>query len=151
MEEKIELISFCEQIAQTFRRTGNREINIQSEFKEIYAMIISSKLEQVLVILLDNAMKYSESGIKILINQQGNEVFIGVKDQGVGISPEHLLHVFERFYRVDSSRARKTGGNGLGLSIARSIVESFGGKLEIQSEVGEGTSVTIILSHQILI
>lgn len=74
-----------------------------------------------------------------------------MKDQGVGISPEHLLHVFERFYRVDSSRARKTGGNGLGLSIARSIVESLGGKLEIQSEVGEGTSVTIILSHQILI
>ena len=56
MEEKIELISFCEQIAQTFRRTGNREINIQSEFKEIYAMIISSKLEQVLVILLDIAV-----------------------------------------------------------------------------------------------
>ncbi|MFD6438860.1 sensor histidine kinase [Peribacillus sp. NPDC060186] len=151
MEDKIELISFCEQIAQTFRRTGNREINIQSEFKEIYALIISSKLEQVLVILLDNAMKYSESGIKIIIKQQGNEIFIGVKDQGVGISPEHLLHVFERFYRVDSSRARKTGGNGLGLSIARSLVESFGGKLEIQSKVGEGTLVTIILSHQILI
>lgn len=151
MEGKIELISFCEQIAQTFRRTGNREIKIQSEFKEIYATTISSKLEQVLVILLDNAMKYSESGIQIIITREANEIFIGVKDQGAGISPEHLPHVFERFYRVDSSRARKTGGNGLGLSIARTLVESLDGKLEIQSEVGEGTLVTITLSHQILI
>lgn len=151
MEGKIELISFCEQIAQTFRRTGNREIKIQSEFKEIYATTISSKLEQVLVILLDNAMKYSESGIQIIITREDNEIFIGVKDQCAGISPEHLPHVFERFYRVDSSRARKTGGNGLGLSIARTLVESLGGKLEIQSEVGEGTLVTITLSHQILI
>jgi hypothetical protein len=151
IEGKVELISFCEQIAQTFRRTANREIKIHSEFKEIYAMTISSKLEQVLVILLDNAMKYSESDIQILIKRQANEIFIGVKDQGAGISPEHLPHVFERFYRVDSSRARKTGGNGLGLSIAQTLVESFGGKLEIQSEVGEGTLVTITLSHQILI
>ncbi|WP_375090664.1 sensor histidine kinase [Peribacillus sp. RS7] len=151
MEGKIELISFCEQIAQTFRRTGNREIKIQSEFKEIYATTISSKLEQVLVILLDNAMKYSESGIQIIITREANEIFIGVKDQGAGISSEHLPHVFERFYRVDSSRARKTGGNGLGLSIAWTLVESLGGKLEIQSEVGEGTLVTITLSHQILI
>ncbi|MBT2666528.1 HAMP domain-containing histidine kinase [Bacillus sp. ISL-4] len=151
VEGKIELISFCEGIAQTFRRTGNRAITIESEFKEIYAMTISSKLEQVIVILLDNAMKYSESSIQIMIKRQADEIFIGVKDHGAGISPEHLPHVFERFYRVDSSRARKTGGNGLGLSIARTLVESFEGKLEIQSEVGEGTLVTITLSHQILI
>ncbi|WP_144527582.1 HAMP domain-containing sensor histidine kinase [Peribacillus simplex] len=151
VEGKIEIISFCEGIAQTFRRTVNREITIESEFKEIYAMTISSKLEQVIVILLDNAMKYSESNIQIMIKRQADEIFIGVKDHGAGISPEHLPHVFERFYRVDSSRARKTGGNGLGLSIARTLVESFEGKLEIQSEVGEGTLVTITLSHQILI
>ncbi|WP_144549422.1 cell wall metabolism sensor histidine kinase WalK [Peribacillus simplex] len=151
VEGKIEIISFCEGIAQTFRRTVNREITIESEFKEIYAMTISSKLEQVIVILLDNAMKYSESNIQIMIKRQADEIFIGVKDHGAGISPEHLPHVFERFYRVDSSRARKTGGNGLGLSIARTLVDSFEGKLEIQSEVGEGTLVTITLSHQILI
>ena len=151
VEGKIELISFCEGIAQTFRRTGKREITIESEFKEIYAMTISSKLEQVIVILLDNAMKYSDSSIQVMIKRQADEIIIGVKDRGAGISPEHLPHVFERFYRVDSSRARKTGGNGLGLSIARSLVESFDGKLEIQSEVGKGTLVTITLSHQILI
>ncbi|MFJ7510556.1 sensor histidine kinase [Peribacillus simplex] len=151
VEGEIELISFCEGIAQTFRRTGNREIKIESEFKEIHAMAISSKLEQVIVILLDNAMKYSESSIQLMIKRQADEIHIGVKDHGAGISPEHLPHVFERFYRVDSSRARKTGGNGLGLSIARTLVESFDGKLEIQSEVGKGTLVTLILSHQILI
>ena len=114
-------------------------------------MTISSKLEQVIVILLDNAMKYSESRIQIMIKRQDNEIVIGVKDHGGGISPEHLPHVFDRFYRVDSSRARKTGGNGLGLSIARTLVETLDGKLEIQSEVGEGTLVTLTLSHQILI
>ncbi|AOH57026.1 hypothetical protein ABE28_021990 [Peribacillus muralis] len=151
MEEEIELISFCEQMAQTFRRTGKRDIKLQSEDKEIYAMTIPHKLEQVLVILLDNAMKYSDADIQVVIKRQMDEIFISVKDRGPGISPEHLPHVFERFYRVDSSRARKTGGNGLGLSIARSLVESFDGKLGIQSKVGEGTVVTIILSHQILI
>ncbi|MGE7763853.1 sensor histidine kinase [Peribacillus sp. NPDC096540] len=151
MEEKVELHSFCEQIAQTFRRTGNREVTVQSEFNEIYVMITPSKLEQVIVILLDNAMKYSELSINLIIKQQDERILISVVDQGPGISPEHLPHVFERFYRVDSSRTRKTGGNGLGLSIARSLVESFEGSLEIQSELGVGTTVTIILSHQILI
>lgn len=150
-EEEIELISFCDQIAQTFRRTNNREIKLQSEVKEIQAITIPGKLEQVLVILLDNAIKYSDAGIEIMIKREMDDIFISVKDQGPGISPEHLPHVFERFYRVDSSRARKTGGNGLGLSIARSLVESFHGKLGIESEVGEGTVVTIILSHRILI
>ncbi|WP_285768305.1 HAMP domain-containing sensor histidine kinase [Peribacillus sp. SI8-4] len=151
MEEKIELIPFCEQIAQTLRRTGNRDIELQSEVKEIHAKTIPGQLEQVLVILLDNAMKYSDGKIQIKIKQQSDKIFISVKDHGPGISPEHLPHVFERFYRVDSSRARKTGGNGLGLSIARSLVESFDGTLDIESELGKGTEVTIILSHQILI
>lgn len=151
VEEKIELISFCEQIAKTFRRTVNREVNIISTLQEIHIETNASKLEQVLIILLDNAMKYSDSVITILIHERDSRLVVEVQDQGIGISKEHLPHVFERFYRVDSSRTRKTGGNGLGLSIARSLIESFGGKLEIRSEVGVGTTVTIHLSHQILI
>lgn len=151
VEEKIELISFCEQIAKTFRRTVNREVNIISTLQEIHIETNASKLEQVLIILLDNAMKYSDSVITVLIHERDSRLVVEVQDQGIGISKEHLPHVFERFYRVDSSRTRKTGGNGLGLSIARSLIESFGGKLEIRSEVGVGTTVTIHLSHQILI
>ncbi|MGE7778511.1 sensor histidine kinase [Peribacillus sp. NPDC097264] len=151
MKEEIELISFCEQIAQTFRRTTEREVTVSSELSSIHTETVSSKLEQILIILLDNAMKYSDSAIHIFIHMKDGRLWIEVQDQGVGISEEHLPHVFERFYRVDSSRARKTGGNGLGLSIARSLVESLGGRLEIQSEKGTGTTVTISLSHQILI
>ena len=151
MKEEIELISFCEQIAQTFRRTTEREVTVSSELSSIHTETVSSKLEQILIILLDNAMKYSDSAIHISIHVKDKRLLIEVQDQGVGISEEHLPHVFERFYRVDSSRARKTGGNGLGLSIARSLVESLGGRLEIQSEKGTGTTVTISLSHQILI
>lgn len=151
MKEEIELISFCEQIAQTFRRTTEREVTVSSELSSIHTETVSSKLEQILIILLDNAMKYSDSAIHISIHVKDGRLLIEVQDQGVGISEEHLSHVFERFYRVDSSRARKTGGNGLGLSIARSLVESLGGRVAIQSEKGTGTTVTISLSHQILI
>ena len=151
VKETIEVLAFCEQIAQTFRRTTEREVNVTSELPTIHIETVSSQLEQVLIILLDNAMKYSDSVIHIFIHEKDSRLLIDVQDQGVGISEEHLPHVFERFYRVDSSRARKTGGNGLGLSIARSLVESLGGKLEMQSELGMGTTVTISFSHQILI
>ena len=68
-----------------------------------------------------------------------------VSDTGAGIAARHLPHLTERFYRVDESRARKDGGTGLGLAIARSIAEAHGGALEIRSEEGRGTAVSVIL------
>jgi two-component system sensor histidine kinase BaeS len=67
---------------------------------------------------------------------------VAVKDNGIGISPEHLPYVFERFYRADKSRTRSTGGAGLGLAIVKQLVESHGGHVSISSQVDEGTTVT---------
>lgn len=97
------------------------------------------RLIQVLVNIVGNALKYTSEGgqVEISARRKDRMVILAVKDSGMGISAEHLPHVFTRFYRVDKSRARASGGSGIGLTIARSIVEAHGGKIWVESE-GEG-------------
>ncbi len=107
-------------------------------------------LMQVLSNLLDNAVKYTEQGEIAVIAEQvetanGYWVAIHVRDTGIGIPPEHLSRIFERFYRVDKARSRQQGGFGLGLSIAKHLAESLGGKITVQSEVGKGSVFTLWL------
>lgn len=100
--------------------------------------------------LLDNAVKYTPPGGRVIVRvlQQGTQVSVTVSDTGPGIAPEHLPHLFERFYRVDASRTRDTGGAGLGLAIASEIAHWHGGILEVQSKVGAGTVFTVCLPTQ---
>ncbi|EKD70213.1 MAG: hypothetical protein ACD_46C00599G0002 [uncultured bacterium] len=93
--------------------------------------------------LLSNSLKYShpESEINFIISAKNNHLIVELHDQGVGIAAEHLPKIFDRFYRVDSSRTQEVSGVGLGLAIAKSIVELHGGHISIVSEIGEGTSV----------
>ncbi len=102
--------------------------------------------KQVVRILIDNSIKYSPAGEIIVIRVQPAEgaVRISVQDQGIGIAAPELPNIFERFYRSDESRARKTGGAGLGLSIARWIVERHGGHVEVLSRPGIGTRLTVV-------
>ena len=113
--------------------------------------IDSRRISQVLLNLIDNAITHTpqEGVITITARRLDNWVEIDVEDTGEGISAEHLPNVFERFYRVDKSRARATGGTGLGLAIAKSLVEAHGGKIEAQSKEGEGSrfSFTIPISR----
>lgn len=104
-------------------------------------------LRQLLVILLDNALKYTpaEGRIALRLAREGETAVIVVSDTGVGISSEHLPHVFERFYRADPGRSRDPGGTGLGLSIARWIVAQHGGSIELISRPGEGTEAEVRL------
>jgi len=97
--------------------------------------------------LLTNAARHTPAGGRITLaaRRAGGQTVVTVADTGDGIAPEHLPHLGERFYRVDSARARLDGGTGLGLSIARSIVEAHGGTLTIASVLGEGTTVTVTL------
>lgn len=99
---------------------------------------------QVLRNLLTNAITNTPPGGEISITAQklDSQVEVSVQDNGVGIPKEHLPYIFERFYRVDKSRARLTGGAGLGLAIVRQLVEAQGGQVSIQSQVGVGTKVT---------
>ena len=106
------------------------------------------RIEQVVVNILSNAVKYTPSGGHIRLSARelsGNRVRITVEDDGVGIPAADVPRLFERFYRVDKARSRAAGGTGLGLAIAKEIVEQHEGKIALASEYGKGTTVTITL------
>jgi two-component system phosphate regulon sensor histidine kinase PhoR len=104
-------------------------------------------LRQILNNLVDNAIKYTPDGgtVALSCRQQESEVVIQVRDTGIGIEAEQLPRVFERFYRVDKARSRELGGTGLGLSIVKHLTQSFGGRVDVSSLQGEGTTFTVIL------
>ncbi len=105
------------------------------------------RIQQVLLILLDNAIKYTPSGgrVTVAVRRQENNAIIEIVDSGAGIPPEHLPRLFERFYRGDSARSRKQGGIGLGLAIAKTLVDAHGGELTLLSNDGGGTRARIRL------
>jgi two-component system sensor histidine kinase BaeS len=121
------------------------ELTFHAEYTEIVAD--QDKLSQVIINLLSNALKYTNEGgsVKLTISKFNHFVEITVTDTGIGISEDDLPHVFERFYRADKSRTRSTGGSGIGLTITRAIVKAHGGKIKIESTVGVGTKVNVIL------
>ncbi len=102
------------------------------------------KLEQIFINLIDNAMKYTEKGgITIAITYEDKKIVVTVQDTGVGIPPEHLSRIFERFYVVDKSRSKKLGGTGLGLSIVKHIILLHNGTITAQSIPGQGTTFIV--------
>ncbi len=105
------------------------------------------RIGQVLGNLLSNALTHTPPGGEVVVVAQAreSEVELSVSDTGEGILPEHLPFIFERFYRADKSRSRATGGTGLGLAIARQLVEAHGGRIEVESEVGQGAVFTFTL------
>jgi signal transduction histidine kinase len=104
------------------------------------------KLEQMLLNLLDNAVKYTDHGdITISAHVEDKRVRIQVRDTGIGIPKEDIPRIFERFYVVDKSRSRKSGGTGLGLSIVKHIVLLHHGTIDIESDLGKGTKVTVTI------
>jgi two-component system phosphate regulon sensor histidine kinase PhoR len=113
----------------------------------VVVSVNSSLFEQAIVNLLDNSIKYSEDGSKVEVALKSTSEFavVEVKDYGIGIPPELLPRLFERFYRVDKARSRKMGGTGLGLSIVKHIVQAHRGRVEVESEVGQGSQFRILL------
>ncbi len=105
------------------------------------------RIKQLVLILLDNAIKYTPEGGRVTLELQrtGASAEILVRDTGIGIAPEDLPHVFDRFYRADPARSRDPGGSGLGLAIARWIAEQHGGQITIESSLGLGTTVSVRL------
>ncbi|KPU44024.1 alkaline phosphatase synthesis sensor protein PhoR [Oxobacter pfennigii] len=105
------------------------------------------KVKQLLINLIDNAIKYTQNGGKINVNiyPKEDQVFIEVKDTGIGISKEHLPRLFERFYRVDKGRSRALGGTGLGLAIVKHIILTMNGEVYVSSEIGKGTTFTVAI------
>lgn len=97
-------------------------------------------LDSILRNLLENALRYTDSGgVTLSCDLRGADIIVSVQDTGIGIPPESLPYVFDRFYRVDQSRSRASGGTGLGLSIVKALCENLGGSVEVESVVGKGS------------
>lgn len=130
---------------------SKRKIDIKIDVGDVYIDGNEESLTQLLVILLDNAIKYSPKQSKVVVTSTHNfkDVVINVIDSGVGIDKQSLDKVFDRFYRADASRSKlKTEGSGLGLSIAKSIADLHNGEITISSEPGHGTTVSVRLSRR---
>jgi len=126
-------------------RQSELELSIGPDLPEIAAD--SGQVLQLLDNLVTNALRYGTAGTPVTISAQrdGAMLHLTVADRGEGIAPEHIKRVTERFYRVDTSRSRALGGTGLGLSIVKHIVERHRGRLTIESKLGEGTMVHVLL------
>lgn len=105
------------------------------------------RIKQLITILLDNAIKYTDSGgsVELRLEAGANTFQLSVRDTGEGIPKEHIGKIFDRFYRIDKSRSRSLGGSGLGLAIAKCIVDEHKGTINVVSEVGKGTVFTVSL------
>jgi heavy metal sensor kinase len=127
-----------------------REKGIEFKLARLESLSIEGdrvKLEQLFLNLLENAIRYTPSGgsISASIVREGKAAVIIIKDTGIGISKEHMPHLFERFYRVDKARSRAEGGAGLGLAICQHIAQVHNGKIEVESQIGKGSTFSVSL------
>ena len=147
MEDIIELIKQTVSVTQT--QGLSKGVSVFTDLPERLppVNIDSQRIGQVLRNLLENALTHTAKGdtITVTARQEGNRVEVAVIDNGGGIPAEDLPNIFERFYRVDKSRTRATGGSGLGLTIAKYLVEVHGGQIEAYSELGKGSRFVFTL------
>jgi two-component system, OmpR family, sensor kinase len=124
-----------------------RQIKCEPALAEVRCQGDAERIKQVITNLLGNAICYNHVGglVRISVRSSDGRAVLTVTDTGSGIAAEHLPHLFERFYRADKSRSRAIGGAGLGLAICQAIVAAHGGTIEVQSAVGEGTTLTVSL------
>lgn len=123
----------------------SQALQVEPAEESLFVSAAPELFSQILYNLTENAIKYTPEGGKILVKSQldgehGENVKITVQDNGIGIAPDDLPRIFDRFYRVDKARARKSGGNGIGLSLVKFLVELFGGKIHVESQLGHGTT-----------
>lgn len=125
----------------------SKSISLEFDGQTVITVADRDKISQVIVNLLSNALKYTPAGGKVAINLGDEEdcTRIDVRDTGIGIPVEDLPFIFERFYRADKSRTRTTGGTGIGLTIAKTIVEAHKGTITVESEPNKGTTFTVRL------
>lgn len=145
-EEEVDFKTLATSIYKHFApiaKEKNIELKIDADGKFISN---TTMIWELIANLLENAIKYNVENGRVEVEMKvGNEVEINISDTGIGIADEDLDRIFERFYRAEKSRNKKSGGTGLGLSIVKHIVKNLKGKIDIKSEVGKGTNIHIIL------
>jgi len=140
-----EVVEFLEMKAEEFKA----EITIRSPFRAAKVLADKRRIRQVLINLIDNAIKYGNQGnnlIKISFYDFHDNYLVEVSDNGIGIPEENLPRIFERFYRTDFSRSREKGGSGLGLAIVKHIIEAHQQTITVRSDFGKGTTFSFTLS-----
>jgi two-component system phosphate regulon sensor histidine kinase PhoR len=127
-------------------KASEKKITIEVECdEELTGSINKNLMEQAIGNLIDNAVKYSDkkTKIQVIAGKENSDLVISVKDEGYGISEEHMPRLFERFYRIDKGRSREEGGTGLGLAIVKHIINAMNGSIEVSSTPGKGSEFTI--------
>lgn len=144
--ERFELSALADEVLHETRMIDSGH-EYDSRLMPVFINADKGLIKQATRILIDNAMKYTPTGRRITISITGADGYthLSVQDEGIGIAPEALPQVFDRFFRTDESRARATGGSGLGLSIAKWITERHGGHMEVLSRLDIGTRISIVL------
>ncbi|MBR0261566.1 MAG: sensor histidine kinase [Selenomonadaceae bacterium] len=148
--QRLDLTEILKQVIRTMTPIAEKKnIRLAGEnFTKVMINADEQKIKQLAIILVDNAIKYTPEDGAVLVRLEkveASRVVFAVMDSGIGIAPEDLDKVFERFYRVDKARSREMGGNGLGLAIAAEIVKLHDGKISVASKLGEGTKFTVEL------
>jgi len=152
-ELKKELFPFFDAVKNVYQAVGmdakrrSQQLSLDMDGKIPNVLGDRSRVEQVIMNLVSNAIKYTPDGgsIDLKVWAEDKNVFFSVTDNGIGIPEEDIPRLFERFYRVDKARSRESGGTGLGLSIALEIIQQHEGTIDVKSALGEGTCVTVRL------
>ena len=148
LRKPINLGALAHDAAESLKMLGReRGVDITVEGDDIVVLADPEYIRLVVVNLIENAVKHSGEGttVHVLLETAGDEVRLSITDTGPGIPEEDQPHVFDRFYRVDRARSKKSGGSGLGLAIAREIVTAHDGRVELKSKPGHGSTFSIIL------
>jgi len=146
VKNPVELYMLTQACASKLRDYAEKSgVSLNVEGEQTIVLGDRTLLEEMIINLIDNAIKYNKKSgsVSVLVGTNENQPFITVKDTGLGIPPEHHHRVFERFYRVDSSRSKETGGTGLGLSIVKNGAQLHGAAVSLKSEPEKGTEITI--------
>ncbi|KAF5062934.1 Adaptive-response sensory-kinase SasA [anaerobic digester metagenome] len=142
------LLEIVQNVSRNFEKEAdNKQIRILVEGAPSSILLDKDRIVQVITNLLSNAIKYTPEGgqIKVQVKDEVTRGIVMIEDNGIGIPQKDLPYIFERFYRTDQSRNRKTGGAGIGLTIAKSIIEAHKGKITVDSNEGAGSKFTVLI------
>ena len=146
-KERVELLDVCHNVAETLQsKAEQNQIKLRVTGEAVSITAVRRQVYEIVYNLCDNAVKYNIPGgeVELALSEEKNGVRLQVKDTGIGIPEEHRSRIFERFYRVDKSHSRQSGGTGLGLSIVKHAAQYHNAKISVESEPGQGTTVTVI-------
>ena len=146
--EPFDIVEVCRVVSEDQERVAElHDLIINSDKEELVVVADREKTEVALGNLVRNALKFSPEGgaVTVSVKQTDGTAEVSVTDEGIGIAPEQVERVFDRFYQIDSSETRSFPGSGLGLYIAKELVQSMGGEITVESEQGRGSTFTFTL------